>query len=130
MDDIEFMNIALEEAEKALRENEIPVGAVVVKDGKVISVGHNQRECLNDITSHAEIEALKNAAKVLGSWKLNGCTLYVTLEPCLMCTGAILQSRVSRVVFGAKDERDGALISNYFVFDFFLRKFFKATNIC
>ncbi|MCQ2772790.1 MAG: nucleoside deaminase [Bacilli bacterium] len=117
MTDIEFMDLALKEAEKAMNENEIPVGAVVIKDGMIISVGHNQREKFNDVTSHAEIEALKGAAKKLGTWKLDGCTLYVTLEPCLMCTGAILQSRISRVVFGAKDEQDGAIVSNYFVFD-------------
>ena len=117
MNDVDFMRIAYEEAKKAFQENEVPVGAVIVKDGRVISVGHNHRESKNDITSHAEIEAIKNASEILGSWKLSGCTLFVTLEPCLMCAGAILQSRLSRVVFGAKDNEDGAIISNYYVFD-------------
>lgn len=117
MNDEIYMEEALNEAEKAYQENEVPVGAVVVLNGKIIGRGHNRRESLLDISSHAEIEAIKDASKTLGTWKLDECTLYVTLEPCLMCSGAILQSRVSRVVFGSKDPKDGGIISKYYVFD-------------
>lgn len=117
MQDEIFMQEALKEAQKAYELGEIPVGAVVVKDDVIIGRGHNLREKNNDISSHAEIEALKDAAKTLGNWRMNGCTLFVTLEPCPMCSGAILQSRISRVVFGAKDTRDGAVVSNYYLFD-------------
>lgn len=117
MQDEFFMQEALKEAQKAYELGEIPVGAVVVKDNKIIGRGHNLREKNNDISSHAEIEALKDAAKTLGNWRMNGCVLYVTLEPCPMCSGAILQSRLRRVVFGSKDPRDGAVVSNYYLFD-------------
>ena len=117
MNDERFMLSAIEEAKKALQENEVPVGAVVVFEDKIIGRGHNRREKTDDITSHAEIEAIKEAAKFLGSWNLNGCILYVTLEPCLMCGGAILQSGLFRVVYGADDERMGAIVSHYNIFD-------------
>ena len=112
-----YMQEAIKEAQKAYELDEIPVGAVVVKDGEIIGRGHNLREKNRDVSSHAEIEAMKDASNKIGDWRLSGCTLYVTLEPCPMCSGAILQSRISRVVFGAKDSRDGAIVSNYFLFD-------------
>ena len=111
------MKIAYELAKEAGFAGEIPVGAVVVLNDKIIGKGFNKRESKFDISSHAEIEAIKDAEKTLGNWRLDGAALYVTLEPCLMCSGAILQSRVSKVVFGSRDEKDGAIVSNYFVFD-------------
>lgn len=117
MSDEEFMHIALEEAKKASFDGEVPVGALIVKDGEIIGRGHNCREVKDDISSHAEIEAIKDAESKIGDWRLNGCTLYVTLEPCLMCSGAILQSRITKIVFGSTDPKDGAVVSKYFVFD-------------
>lgn len=106
--DEEYMCMAIEEAKIAFECNEIPVGAVIVKDGSVISAGHNNRESENDATGHAEIVAIRKACEKIGSWRLHGCTLYVTLEPCPMCMGAIINSRISRVVFALKDARAGA----------------------
>lgn len=103
-----FMNEAIIEAEKAFELDEIPVGAVIVKDNKVIARAHNLKESLNDSTCHAEILAIKEASKVLNSWRLNGCSMYVTLEPCPMCAGAIVQSRLSKLYIGTFDERSGA----------------------
>lgn len=103
-----FMDIALEEAKIALEEGEIPVGAVLVKDGAIIGRGHNRRETKKDVSSHAEIEAIKEAEKNFGQWQLDGCTLYVTLEPCLMCAGAVKQARISSLVYGADDPQEGA----------------------
>ena len=117
MTDLDYMKKALELAKEASFAGEIPVGAVVVLNDKIIGKGFNKRESKFDISSHAEIEAIKDAEKFLGNWRLDGATLYVTLEPCLMCSGAILQSRISKVVFGSRDEKDGAIVSNYFVFD-------------
>lgn len=117
MTDEEFMGQALIEAEKAAKENEVPVGAVLVKDGKIVARGHNRREKKSDVTSHAEIEAIRQGEKKLGGWRLEGTTLYVTLEPCLMCAGAILQARIARLVYGAKDPKEGAIASRYFVYD-------------
>lgn len=115
--DEEYMRLALAEAEAAEKEGEVPVGAVVVFDGEVIAKGHNAREKDLDIAGHAEIVALKKAALALGRWSLEGCTLYVTLEPCLMCAGAIRQSRISTLVFGARDAEEGAVVSRHHVFD-------------
>lgn len=103
-----FMEEAKEEARLALNMGEIPVGAVIVKDGEIIAKGHNLKENLNDITAHAEIVAIKEASKKLGDWRLNGCEMYVTLEPCPMCTGAIAQSRISKVHIGAFNKDMGA----------------------
>lgn len=103
-----FMKEALLEAKKAFDKGEVPVGAVIVKDEKIIARAHNLREEKKDPTAHAEILALKKAAKVLGGWRLLGCTIYVTIEPCPMCSGAIIQSRISRVCFGANDYKAGA----------------------
>ena len=106
---MEFMDLAIEEAMKTV--GDIPVGAVVVKDGEIISVAHNTREKDMDITSHAEILAIRKAEKELNNWRLDGCELYVTLEPCPMCGWAILQSRISKVYFGSYDVNYGAFSS-------------------
>ena len=112
-----WMRFALEEARVAAAEDEVPVGAIVVAGGRVIGSGHNQREQLNDPTAHAEMIALTQAAATLGSWRLEGCVLYVTLEPCPMCAGGILQARVPTVVWGAADPKAGAVESLYRLFD-------------
>ena len=108
-----YMNLALQEAGMAAEEEEIPVGAVVVCQGRVIARAHNRREELQDPIAHAEILALKDASLYLKSWRLHECTLYVTLEPCLMCIGGILQARISRLVFGCLDPKGGAVESLY-----------------
>ena len=102
------MRVALNLAREAAQAGEVPVGAVVVRDGRVIAARRNEREATNDPTAHAEVLAVRDAAMVVGSWNLSGCTLVVTLEPCPMCAGAILNSRVSRLVFGAADPKAGA----------------------
>jgi len=109
MDDIYFMKKALKQARVALKYGEVPVGAVIVKDGKVISRGHNMRETAQMASAHAEHIAIDRACKRLGSWRLTGCTLYVTLEPCIMCAGAIVNSRLDRVVIGTADKKAGAM---------------------
>ena len=103
-----FMQNALDEAKRAASIGEVPVGAVIVKDGEVIASAHNLRETTGDATAHAEILVIREACKVLGGWHLDKCTLYVTLEPCPMCMGAIVNSRIGKVVFGAKDAKAGA----------------------
>ena len=103
-----WMRRALKEAEKALSHDEVPVGAVVVHEGRIIGRGHNQTETLNDPTAHAEMIAISAAANTLQSWRLNDCTLYVTLEPCAMCAGAIVLSRLDTLVIGAMDPKAGA----------------------
>ena len=103
-----FMRLALREAERALEHDDIPVGSVVVKDGEVIGSGHNEREVRADPTAHAELIALRDAARTLGSWRVLDSVLYVTLEPCAMCAGAIVLARVPRVVFGTTDPKTGA----------------------
>ncbi len=108
-----YMKLALEEAEQALREEEVPIGAVIVHENRVIARAHNQREQLHDPTAHAEMIAITQAAESLGGWRLNDCTLYVTLEPCPMCAGAIVQARLSRVVYGAPDPKAGAVNTLY-----------------
>ncbi len=107
-DHLFWMDQALREAEKALEAGEVPVGAVVVQRGKLVGRGYNRVEQLQDPTAHAEIIALTAAANTLNSWRLTGCTLYVTLEPCPMCAGALLNSRIDRLVFGAEDNQYGA----------------------
>lgn len=111
--DEQFMRLALGEAERALAEDEVPIGAVVVQDGRVIASAHNQREQLRDPTAHAEMVAITQAAGALGDWRLERCTLYVTLEPCAMCAGAIVLARLPRVVYGAADPKAGAVASLY-----------------
>jgi tRNA(adenine34) deaminase len=108
-----FLRAALREAEEAARRDEVPVGAVVVHGGRIIGRGHNQREMLKDPTAHAEMIAITQAAAALDGWRLEGTTLYVTLEPCLMCAGAIVNARIPRVVFGASDPKAGACGSLY-----------------
>jgi len=109
----QHMRAALREARKAADDGEVPVGAVVVHEGKIIGRAHNQRERLNDPTAHAEMIALTQAASALESWRLEGCDLYVTLEPCLMCAGALVNARVRKVHFGARDPKAGACGSLY-----------------
>jgi tRNA(adenine34) deaminase len=108
MPDQDFMQLALEQAQQAWKLGEVPVGAVVVKDGEVIATGFNQPIAGHDPTAHAEIVALRAAAQKLGNYRLPGCELYVTLEPCVMCSGAMMHARLSRVVFGAADPKTGA----------------------
>jgi tRNA(adenine34) deaminase len=103
-----FMNLALREAERALAHDDVPIGAVVVREGEVIGAGHNERELREDPTAHAEILALREAASKLGSWRVLDSVLYVTLEPCAMCAGAIVLARVPRVVYAATDPKAGA----------------------
>lgn len=107
-EDNKYMKEALKEAQKSYNKEEIPVGAVIVKDGKIIGRGHNLKETKNDTTNHAEIIAIKKASKKLKSWRLTGCTMYVTLEPCTMCAGALIQARLDKVVIGTMDEKTGA----------------------
>ncbi len=106
--DIYYMNEALKLAESAALEGEVPVGAVIVRNDEIISVGRNRRELGKNSLYHAEIEAIDNACKALGGWRLPNCTLYVTLEPCPMCAGAIINSRIERVVFGTADKKAGS----------------------
>ena len=108
MKENDFMNIALKEAELASSEGEVPVGAVIIKDGEIIASARNNRESTGDATGHAELLAIREACQALGGWHLEKCTLYVTLEPCPMCMGAIINSRIGKVVFGAKDAKAGA----------------------
>ena len=103
-----YMSLAIEEAKKAKEIDEVPIGAILVKDNKVISRAHNLREHKNDITSHAEIECIKKASKKLKDWQLIDCDLYVTIEPCIMCGGAIAQAHIRRVIYGSPDPKGGA----------------------
>ncbi len=112
-DDAYWMGVALREAGKAADRGEVPIGAVVVVDGVVLARGHNLRETRDDPTAHAELVAIRKAAKKIGGWRLVGATLYVTLEPCIMCMGAILLARVARVVYGCRDPKGGAAGSLY-----------------
>jgi tRNA(adenine34) deaminase len=103
-----FMQLALREAEQALEHEDVPIGAVLVREGEVIGAGHNERELRQDPTAHAEVLALREAARAVGGWRVLDSVLYVTLEPCAMCAGAIVLARVPRVVFGASDPKAGA----------------------
>ncbi|MBQ8747849.1 MAG: tRNA adenosine(34) deaminase TadA [Clostridia bacterium] len=107
--DEEYMALALDLAREAAEAGEVPVGCVIVRDGEVIAEGRNRREGDRHALAHAEIEAIDGACRALGGWRLTGCTLYVTLEPCPMCAGAIVNARVPRVVYGTKDARAGAM---------------------
>lgn len=104
-----YMKQAIKEAEKAYSKLEVPVGAVIVKDGKIIARAHNQKETKTDTTKHAEITVIQKASKKLNSWRLIDCEMYVTLEPCTMCAGAIINSRIKKVYIGAMDEKTGAV---------------------
>ena len=113
VDDIFFMKLAMEEACGAFEEGEVPVGAVLVKDGELLNKAHNLRENLNDPSAHAEMLALRAAAEMSGNWRLGGATLYVTKEPCIMCSGAIINARIRRLVYGCKDQKGGGVDSLY-----------------
>jgi len=112
-DDLYYMEVALEQAEAAFWREEVPIGAVLVQEGKILAKNHNRREELKDATAHAEILVLREAGNLLKSWRLPKTTLYVTLEPCPMCAGALVLARVSRLVFGARDPKGGAAVSLY-----------------
>ena len=118
MDKTEFMRLALDAAKQSAAEDEVPVGAVVVRNGEVVAVGRNRRETVKDALSHAEIEAIRTACAVLGGWRLWECEMYVTLEPCPMCAGAILNARIRKVTFGAYDAKNGALSSVMQMYDY------------
>ena len=109
MSDAEYMARALELAREAAAAGEVPVGCVIVRDGAILAEGRNRREADKNALAHAELEAIDKACRTLGGWRLSGCTLYATLEPCPMCAGAIVNARVPRVVYGAKDARAGAM---------------------
>lgn len=109
--------MALQQAEQAYREQEVPVGAVIIQGERVIAAAYNQREQLRDPTAHAEMIAITQAATAVGGWRLEGCSLYVTLEPCPMCAGAIVQARIPRVVYGATDPKAGAVNTLYHLLD-------------
>ncbi len=111
------MVLAGKKAEKSASLDEVPVGAIIVKNNKVIARGHNLREKSNDPTSHAEINAIRKACKKLGSWRLEDCTIYVTIEPCSMCAGTLLWTRIKKIVYGAPDLKGGALASSFNLFD-------------
>ena len=120
MEDLQYMEAALELAQEAAAEGEIPVGCVIVRNGQIVGKGRNRRETAKTALGHAEIEAIADACKNLGGWRLWDCTLYVTLEPCPMCAGAIVNARIPRVVFGASDAKCGACgsVCDIFTMDF------------
>lgn len=120
MEDLVFMDAALELARNAFAEGEVPVGCVIVRNGQIVGRGQNRRETGKNALAHAEIEAINDACRNLGGWRLWDCTLYVTLEPCPMCAGAIINSRIQRVVFGASDQKCGACgsVCDLFSMDF------------
>ena len=111
--DEHYMEAALELAQEAYVRGEVPIGAVLVRDGEILARNHNRREELKDATAHAEILVLREAGRLIGGWRLTGTTLYVTLEPCPMCAGALVQARVSRLVYGTRDPKGGAAASLY-----------------
>jgi tRNA(adenine34) deaminase len=115
--DEHFMRLALEEAKRALDHGDVPIGALLVRDGEVLSSAHNERELLGDATAHAEILALRRASERIGGWRLDGSTMYITLEPCSMCAGALVLARVRRLVYGPQDPRAGAALSLYNIVD-------------
>ncbi len=112
-DDFYFMQLAIDQARKAEEIREVPIGAVIVREGEVVASAYNLREADQRAVAHAELLAIDEACRALGTWRLSGCTLYVTLEPCPMCAGAIIQSRIDRVVFGASDPKGGCVGSIY-----------------
>ena len=111
--DIDFMNIALQEAVVGHKQNEVPIGAVLVQEGQILAQAHNAPIASNDPSAHAEMLAIRKACEKTGNYRLTGASLYVTLEPCVMCAGAILQARLARVIFGARDPKAGAAVSLY-----------------
>jgi tRNA(adenine34) deaminase len=115
MTDSEYMLFALEEAQKAKEEGEIPIGAILVYKDMVIAAGHNRKETAKDPTAHAEILVLRKGARILGRWRLTGASLYVTIEPCPMCAGALLNARISRLIYGASNPQYGAIESRFHI---------------
>lgn len=118
MENADFMTLALKAAKESAAEGEVPVGAVIVRNGEVVAIGRNRREIVKDALSHAEIEAIRTACAVLGGWRLWECEMFVTLEPCPMCAGAILNARIRKVTFGAYDTKNGAVESVLRMFDY------------
>lgn len=118
MENADFMTLALKAAKESAAEGEVPVGAVIVRNGEVVAIGRNRREIVKDALSHAEIEAIRTACAVLGGWRLWECEMFVTLEPCPMCAGAILNARIRKVTFGAYDSKNGAVESVLRMFDY------------
>ena len=116
--DLIFMKRAFLQAQKAYVEDEVPVGAVLVKDGEIIAESYNKLIQLNDPTSHAEINVIRKASKILGNYRLNNTSLYVTLEPCLMCCGAMIHARIENLIFSTKDPKSGAVVSNARALDY------------
>jgi len=102
-----YMNLAIKEAKKALKYNEVPVGAIIVKNGRIISKAHNKKEIKRDVTKHAEMIAITKASQKLKNWRLDNCDIYVTMEPCMMCSGAIEQARINKIIYGTKNENYG-----------------------
>ena len=127
---MEFMKIAIDEAIKGKEKGEIPVGAVIVKDGEIIGKAHNLKETLNMPTAHAEILAIEKACKKIGNWRLNGCEMYVTLEPCPMCASAISQSRISKIYIGTFNKDMGACGSILNLLDYNMLNSFVDVNWC
>jgi tRNA(adenine34) deaminase len=115
--DIDTMQLAISEARAALEHDDVPVGAVVLRDGEIIAARHNERELTGDPTAHAEMLALRDAAREVGHWRLNDCSLYVTLEPCTMCAGACVNARLGRLVYATPDSKAGACMSNFGIHD-------------
>ena len=115
--DIDTMQLAINEAQAALEHDDVPVGAVVLRGGKIIAARHNERELTGDPTAHAELLALRDAAREVGHWRLNDCSLYVTLEPCTMCAGACVNARLGRLVYATPDPKAGACMSNFGIHD-------------
>ena len=130
--DIKYMKKALEQAKKAEKKHDFPVGCVIVHKNKIVSKAYNKKEKNKIATKHAEIIAIEKACKKLKTWHLDDCTLYTTLEPCVMCSGAIIQSRIKKVVYATKNENFGAVESNYNIFDNMIRKkkIIFITNVC
>lgn len=118
MNDEKFMREAIKQAQKAVKKDEVPVGCVIVRDNKIIARGYDKRESTNDPTAHAEIIAIKKASKKLKTWRLEDCDLYVTLEPCAMCLGASLLSRIRRIIYGTENPKFGAITSVINLLDF------------
>ena len=115
MNDTEYMHLAVKEAQKAFQEGEIPIGAVLVYKDTVIAAGHNQRESTHDPTAHAEIEVIRKGAQFLSQWRLTDCTLYVTIEPCPMCAGAMMNARIGKLVYGSPNPIYGAIDSRFHI---------------
>jgi len=115
--DIDTMQLAIDEARAALKHDDVPVGAVVLRGGQVIAARHNERELTGDPTAHAELLALRDAAREVGHWRLNDCSLFVTLEPCTMCAGACVNARLGRLVYATPDAKAGACMSNFGIHD-------------